>query len=390
MLGFALGLALCGCGKRRSTARDAGPTADGRDARDGGDKADAAGEAGATEVFAELAELPRVVAVRTVELPVRIDVPRFEVHGPVVSGEVAIVASSQLGFAGLDWRRGKLLWSKAAGTHVAPPLVLGSGDVVLLGDCASAPDTEQPVAGCLRIVTSAGVDRSYGAVIGEAKLIGQLRAPGEQRLWQLDEDRVGWRRGAATAVIDLATGRVTAGAPPEPGLIVRYRSAELAIGLDEGELTGRSLDGKRTVWTAPGRFAALLGMVPGQAYEAPMLRVVRASAVRGVGGAPSGAYFDVLDLDAMSAAGGQAAFPAPGILLLGTGSGPGAAAALAVRLDRSLRRDYVVAYSRTARIAWAHPLPVLMRTDPVGLAVTDDAVLVFHDGDTLTVLPPIE
>ncbi len=121
-----------------------------------------------------------------------------------------------------------------------------------------------------------------------------------------------------------------------------------------------------------------------------MLRVVKASAVRGLDSAATHAYFDVLDLDAMTAAGGQAAFPAPGIQLLGTASGPGAAVALAVRLDRSLRRDYLVAYRATGRIAWAYPLPVMMRADPVGLAIADDAVLAFHDGDTLSVLPPVE
>lgn len=380
-----------GCGRKRAQRVD----------EDGDAQSDAARDAGATraagpDLFPELAEMPRVAATRTIALPARIDVPRFEVHGPVVSGEIAVVASSQLGFAGVDWRRGNLMWSKPAGAHVAPPLLLPGGDLALLGDCARPPDTEAAVLGCLRVVTSAGVDRSYGAVTGEAALATAMRGPGEQRAWVIDEGRLAWRRGEATVTVELASGRATSGAPPLAPLVIRHGATALAVTLEDGELSARPLpSGKRAAsaeptWKARGRFAALLGPVSGQSYETPMLRVARVSAVRSVEGVQAGGYFDVLDLDALTAEGSQAAFPAPGIQLLGTASATGAASALAVRLDRSLRRDYVVAYTRTARIAWAHPLPVVMRSDPVGLAITEDAVLAFHDGDTLTVLPPIE
>ncbi|HRC59181.1 MAG TPA: hypothetical protein PKU97_24830, partial [Kofleriaceae bacterium] len=80
----------------------------------------------------------------------------------------------------------------------------------------------------------------------------------------------------------------------------------------------------------------------------------------------------------------------PGIQLLASATGARNAAALVVRLDRSLRRDYVIAYTGGARVAWVYPLPDALRSDAVGVAVEKDAVLVFHDGDTLTVLPPIE
>jgi hypothetical protein len=396
-IGLAAGLA--GCGTKKRAAPDATTKPDGGAPRDGGsDGGTVEATDGAAADFAELAEMPRARAVREIELPTRIDVPRFEVHGPVVSGGVAVVASSQLGFAAIDWRRGALVWSKPAGAHVAPPLVLGSGDLVLLGDCVTPPPTDDlggaAVLGCLRVVTSEGADRSYGAVIGAPALAAQMRSPGEQRAWVVDERHVAWQRGDARATVELSTGQASSGAAPRPPLVVRYKAAALEISLDdEGELSARPLAaGARKAapaWKAPGRFAALLGTVPGQPYESPMLRVVRASAVRGLSG-PPGAYFDVLDLDAMTAAGGQAAFPSPGIQLLGSASAAGAATALAVRLDRSLRRDYVVAYTSSARIAWTYPLPVIMRSDPVGLAVTEDAVLAFHDGDTLTVLPPVE
>jgi len=35
------------------------------------------------------------------------------------------------------------------------------------------------------------------------------------------------------------------------------------------------------------------------------------------------------------------------------------------------------------------PLPQQLRGDPVGLAIASDAVIVFRDGDTLTVLPEL-
>jgi hypothetical protein len=36
-----------------------------------------------------------------------------------------------------------------------------------------------------------------------------------------------------------------------------------------------------------------------------------------------------------------------------------------------------------------YPLPETPRADPVGVALADDAVVVFHDGDTVTILPEL-
>jgi hypothetical protein len=38
---------------------------------------------------------------------------------------------------------------------------------------------------------------------------------------------------------------------------------------------------------------------------------------------------------------------------------------------------------------YVHRLPEIPRAEPVGLAIAQDAVLVFHDGDTFTVLPEL-
>ena len=338
--------------------------------------------------------------LRVIELPTRLDVPRFEVAGPVLiddaargdSADLAVVASSQLGFAAVDWRRGKVAWTRATGAHVAPPLVLPDGDLVLLSDCALPPDTDEPVLGCARVVTAAGADRSDGAIVGSAALAAAMRDPGPQRTWSLPDHRVAWQRGATALTLDLASGRARQGADAPAPLTVRHRDLELDITLDEdGQLRAHRRGGARALqWQAPGRFAAILGVIPGLAHETPMLRVVRPSIVRSVGTTAAGTSFDILDVDALTASGSQAAVPAPGIQLLASATGARNAAALVVRLDRSLRRDYVIAYTGGARVAWVYPLPDALRSDAVGVAVEKDAVLVFHDGDTLTVLPPIE
>src|SRR5258706_15563402 len=81
----------------------------------------------------ELADYPHAQAVRVIALPAKSDVPRFDVGGPVIAGDLAIVSSSQLGFAAVDWRRGTIAWTKPTGEHVAPPLVRDRS-IVLVGD----------------------------------------------------------------------------------------------------------------------------------------------------------------------------------------------------------------------------------------------------------------
>ena len=56
---------------------------------------------------------------------------------------------------------------------------------------------------------------------------------------------------------------------------------------------------------------------------------------------------------------------------------------------RSLERDFIVGYAANALLMWVYPLPVVPRPDAVGVAVAPDAVVVFHDGDTLTILPEL-
>jgi hypothetical protein len=64
-------------------------------------------------------------------------------------------------------------------------------------------------------------------------------------------------------------------------------------------------------------------------------------------------------------------------------------------MDSSLRRDYVAAYAANALLVWVYPLPPVLRADPVGVAIALDqdrapeAVVVFHDGDQIAVLPTL-
>jgi hypothetical protein len=97
----------------------------------------------------------------------------------------------------------------------------------------------------------------------------------------------------------------------------------------------------------------------------------------------------LLDIDATGSLHGQVAFPSPGIGLVGRAVDAVGDTALAVRLDRSLARDFIVGYAANALLMWVYPLPAQVRLDPVGIALADDAVVVFHDGDTLTILPEL-
>ncbi|HEY5923911.1 MAG TPA: hypothetical protein VIV11_19665, partial [Kofleriaceae bacterium] len=98
----------------------------------------------------------------------------------------------------------------------------------------------------------------------------------------------------------------------------------------------------------------------------------------------------VFDIDATGSLHGQVSLsPAPGIGLIGHGIDSVGNVAMAVRLDTSLERDYIAGYAANALLVWTYALPRMPRADPVGIAVAHDAVVVFHDGDTFTVLPEL-
>lgn len=370
----AIGLALIGaCKPGRGTARDdaALAVAAARDAR----PADAASDAGR---WPELAGFPAVEPLRVIALPARPDVPRFDVGGPVIAGDVAIVSSSQLGFAAVDWRRGALVWTRPAGLHVAPPIDSPQG-VILISDCTAPVEVPDTLLGCIRVVTASGIERSYAAIHGR-RVDAFAGSPGTQQVW-LDGDRaVRWRRGEQAVAVDLATGVATPAPAAPPPLRVVYRTRAWDITRTEERIVARERG--RIAWQTRRPYTALLGAVY-LADLAPMLRVASIGAFGGH------AELNLLDIDATGSLHGQAAFPVPAISALGHAVDAVGNTAIAVRMDSSLRHDFIVGYAANALLMYVYPLPEIPRADPVGVAIAPDAVLVFHDGDTFTVLPEL-
>jgi hypothetical protein len=314
-------------------------------------------------------------------LPVRPDVPRFDVGGPVIVGDVAVISTSQLGFAAVDWRRGALVWTKPAGLHVAPPLVKGDS-AILIGDCINPPELTRPndtLLGCLRVVTAAGVDQSYGAIHG-THLEAFASEPGPQAVWLDGERTVRWRRGERAVSIDLFTGVAKPAANVPPPVHVTYGGRAWDVAHVDGRIIGRERG--KIAWQTQRTYTALLGAVHLRDLR-PMIRVMN------IGPFDGRAELNLLDIDATGSLRGQAAFPVPAISALGHTIDAVGNTAIAVRLDSSLRHDFIVGYAANAMMVYVYPLPEIPRADPVGVAVAADAVIAFHDGDTLTVLPEL-
>lgn len=378
-----LTLALLACKSReeREQAAPTAPIAIADDAR----VADAA-PAGS---WKELDELPRAEPLRTITLPTRPDIPQFDVGGPAIDKDLAVVASSQFGFVAVDWRRGGVVWTKPAGGRVAPPIVRG-GSFLLIGACAAPPviPDDHTLLGCMRSVTPAGADEQYVAIHGKTKLVEEFAgAAGAQQLF-LDSDRtVRWRRGETAVAIDVMSGVATPGSAEPPPIGVTYRDRHWDISRVEGKIVAREKG--KVAWGTDHTYTALIGSVwlPGQS---PMIRVANISAHSGI------PEVRLLDIDATGSMNGQAAWtPVPGISVLGQAISPVGDVALAVRMDKSIKRDFIAAYAANALLIYVYPLPEILRADPVGVAIALDdervpeAVVVFHDGDTVTVLPPL-
>lgn len=368
MLAVALGLGACR--GKHNTRENAAPVPAKRDAA-----TDATIVAPAA--WPELATFPKVDPVRVIALPVRAGVPRFDLGGPVVLGDVAVVSSSQFGFLAVDYHAGHVAWTKPAGERVAPPVVIG-GSVVLLGECLSAQPVKDTLLGCVRIVTATGADQGYLAVHGKG-VEDFANEPGEQRVWASGDHSLVWRRGDAAVAVDLLTGVATPSTARDAPVVVHYKGKTWSITQDEdGAIHG---DGA-TTWQTSRAYTQLIGAVL-LPEQGPMIRASNAGAF---GGQPE---LNLFDIDATGSLHGQVAFPVPGIGLIGHAIDSIGDTALAVRLDRSLERDFIVGYAANALLMWVYPLPREPRPDPVGLAVASDAVVVFHDGDTLTILPEL-
>ena len=375
-------VAIAGCKDRAPHDPGAGPAAP-RAAADAGTPAhDAAPADATTGPWPELARFPIVDPVRVIALPARPDVPRFDVGGPAIAGDVAIVSSSQLGFAAVDWRRGAVVWTRPGGLHVAPPIDSPQG-VILISDCNPPIEVADTLLGCIRVVNRSGIDQGYAAVHGkriDKRIEAFAGSPGSQDVW-LDGDRaVRWRRGDHAVSVDLITGVATPATAAPPPLRVSYRTHTWEISRTEQAIVARERG--KVAWQTRRPYTALLGAV----YLADLPPMIRVANVGVFGG---WAELNLLDIDATGSLHGQAAFPVPAISALGHAVDAVGDTAIAVRMDRSLRHDFVVGYAANALLMYVYPLPEIPRADPVGVAVASDAVLVFHDGDTFTVLPEL-
>ena len=346
-----------------------------------GDDAGAGADAGVVDApgpWPALAALPAVEPIRVIALPARLDVPRFDVGGPVIAGDVAVISSSQIGFAAIDWRRGALVWTRPAGLHVAPPIV-NAGSAILIGDCENPPEVRDTLLGCLRVVTAAGQDQSYAAIHGK-RVEAFARAPGPQDVWLEGDRAVRWRRGEQAVTIDLRTGVATPAPADAPPIRVVYRTHAWDITRTPERIIAR--EHGKLAWQTQHPYTALLGAVY-LAEMAPMVRVANLGMFGGL------AELNLLDIDATGSLHGQAAFPVPANGLLGHAIDAVGNTAIAVRMDSSLRHDFIAGYAANALMVYVYPLPEVPRADPVGVAIAPDAVLVFHDGDTFTVLPEL-
>ncbi len=372
---------LAACKGKRDVDTETRPVEPAPVARDGG-VPDAP-----TSGWAGLAELPLVHPVREVVLPSRTDQPRFDVVGPVIVGDLAVVGSSQLGFAGVDWRRGAVAWTKPTGSRIAPPVIHGD-DVLLIGDCLGAPaipDAEQ-LLGCLRTVTPLGADQAYIAIHGKAALVEEFsHSAGEQQTW-VAGDHVRWRRGDLAIAIDVMSGIATPAPIAPPLLGVTYNGHHWDIEEVDGKVIAH---GKDKPWETEHAYGRLLGAVY-LPKQNPMVRVASISARFG------DPEIRLLDIDATGSMNGQASWSfVPGIAVLAHAISPVGDVALAVRLDKTLKHDYVAGFAANALLLWVYPLPETARVDPVGVAIALDAerapeaVVVFHDGDTVTILPEL-
>jgi len=287
------------------------------------------------------------------------------------------VSSSQFGFAAINWQHGFVAWTRPAGLHVAPPIAQGD-TAILIGDCFHPPEVTDTLLGCLRVVTAAGADVSYAAIHG-AGVAAFAGTPGVQELWLEGERTVRWRRGDLAVSVDLITGVARPAIAEREPVHVRYGSRAWDITRTEQRIVAR--EGGKLAWQTSHPYTTLLGAV----YLAELAPMVRVTSI-GTFGLPE---MILLDIDATGSLHGQAALPVPAISTLGHALDAVGNTAIAVRMDTSLRHDYIAGFAANALLMYVYRLPEVPRADPVGVAVAPDAVLVFHDGDTLTVLPEL-
>lgn len=329
-----------------------------------------------------LAGLPRAAPRWTVTLPAQ-PVPAIDVHGPVIVDGVAVVAATPVGIAGVDVEGGTVLWHRPAGGRIAEPVALDRRRVLAIGDCADGFDPgSDVVVGCYAVL-DARDQAAYGAgtIVAAPDAAARLGAGPTHVQHDGDTIALGREDGWLTfALPEPPRGGVRAAAAPRRRLEVSVgegaERVDLWVADDVLELRHhdpQAMSDRSAVKDVAGGLHELadgtvraVRYVPGEPRLQPVIVHPRA-----------------IVLDELGAS-------VPGIALLDAAHRDDGFV-LAIRLDSSLARDYVAAFTAEGTLTYVWPLPPppgAGRVHPVGVALADDAVVVFHDGATVTALPP--
>jgi len=223
-------------------------------------------------VWPEVAKLPSIDPVRVIAIPSKQDLPRFTTGGPVLMGDLALISSSQFGFAAVDFRRGQIAWTKPAGSHVAPPIAV-DGNAVLIGSCLNPPTIPagETLLGCMRVVSPTGIDQAYLAIRGKT-VAAFDGAAGDQRVWSTPAGLV-WRRGDQAVSIDMLSGVAKSVPAEDPPISITYKDRRWDIRRTEDGI----IDAKgKPNWHTERPYSRLIGAIyiPGQS---PLVRAASAT-----------------------------------------------------------------------------------------------------------------
>lgn len=356
---------------------------------------DAAARAPVADDWPALAQMPRAHPRWTTHAPLASpDAAAIDVHGPLIVDGSAVVSGSQLGVVGVEVASGAVRFQRPDTGRVAPPVALGD-DLFTVGDCADPVDAKpgDVVVGCYSVLdASAQSDHGAGSIVAagqDAKQLGtgptMLRIHDRTAYLGRDTGWLTWTiadppRGEARAT---AVPQKEVPAPPEWSSIIldggtrdmvtlAVHDSVLVIAYANPDLVAD----RQAVRDFASGVGSLAEIAPRQVRG--FQKVYGQDAIQ-----PVVVHVDGLELDTLGA-------PLPGISILGAAQSA-RGFTVAVRLDATLQHDYVAAVTADGQLAWVYPLPPppgAGRSLPVGVAMTDDAVVVFFDGQILAALPP--
>ena len=225
--------------------------------------------------------------------------PAEAAAGPVMIGDVAVVAPSAAGFVGVDTVRATVRWSRPAGPRVAPPVRArrsgrpdwrlpgraegreGRGRARLLRRRRSGPHHRRAVRRHPRPGARPRRVRRRRPARGPGPVRRAPPAPVAASPASADRtaaDGVGgvlWRRGDHAVRFDLATGAATPIAADEitDHVDVAYGGAHWTYTLDHGELTGRNAGAPGARWRFPAGGSVLVGAFDATPPRIPVVRI---------------------------------------------------------------------------------------------------------------------